>query len=642
MFLFEFKITCDVCRKAGLLIYYIIFINVKKMRDDVYKNIMRILRSVSQDSVPHSRKCMEILQKAYPMVPELTLESIYTLYYQRRMRVRHFKCKDMAEDLYQRYKSAVANGESRILLRMSLEFDLAPALLARLILDQHFVSEDNKFNTCKPTLFVRSVKPPNCKLPCVSEDSSVSHSLSDRQTSDNTVSEVSEDVSVEENSVDSKSLDDVSLPETDTVFETVGTEVIKDSATIPADQRHRAPSALQNGLLKSRGDKRMPGSGSVNNEDTGCVRLGTVHNERLVIVDQIFPNSSGKYECAVDEVIKRRGISSSKLGELGSATKEAAVSERQPRFQQGTTSANQKMSSKSKEILGVEVEESVVGKLSGPCKNSKPDTLEAATSTNQESCCKVVTVASQMMEEGFREELQELRNKLVQLKIETKMTKTDRPTGSDEAGIEFSGLKRSISRLMKDTTLIHDKILAHEVSMCVLYDDQYGPAATTYKHSLGQEYELKLVEAARQADLTFHLEARLRARGFDKTPDLLLVYPVAVGCSVVNWIESKALFADREVHGLYFEHQYERYCSRYGPGLVIYWFGFVESLREDDPFILVRDNFPKYIKHMNLLVDDASDGEADEEKGTQQEWEGAEPSTEDMTKFLERFKLNNA
>nr|CAD7409796.1 unnamed protein product [Timema poppensis] len=131
---------------------------------------------------------------------------------------------------------------------------------------------------------------------------------------------------------------------------------------------------------------------------------------------------------------------------------------------------------------------------------------------------------------------------------------------------------------MKDTSLIKDKDLAYEVLMCVLYDDQYGPVADAYKHSLGYDYETKLYQLAKEADISCRSEDYMRVNGFDKTPDLLLSKPIAIGQHVVNWVESKALFADEELHEIYFSEQYDRYRNRYGPGMVIYWFGFVEPL----------------------------------------------------------------
>ena len=60
-----------------------------------------------------------------------------------------------------------------------------------------------------------------------------------------------------------------------------------------------------------------------------------------------------------------------------------------------------------------------------------------------------------------------------------------------------------------------------------------------------------------------------------KTPDTLLTTDIIVDGFVIKWVESKALFGSSEALEEHFKTQLLPYNSRYGPGLVIYWFGFV-------------------------------------------------------------------
>eukprot|EP01102_Stenamoeba_stenopodia_P014621 TRINITY_DN487_c0_g1_i7.p1 TRINITY_DN487_c0_g1~~TRINITY_DN487_c0_g1_i7.p1 ORF type:complete len:151 (-),score=22.54 TRINITY_DN487_c0_g1_i7:327-779(-) len=63
---------------------------------------------------------------------------------------------------------------------------------------------------------------------------------------------------------------------------------------------------------------------------------------------------------------------------------------------------------------------------------------------------------------------------------------------------------------------------------------------------------------------------------------------------VVNWIESKASFGDEGSHMGNVQDQLWGYRNRYGPGIVVYWFGFIHDLREKwkSKGILLLHHFP--------------------------------------------------
>ncbi|CAG5866573.1 unnamed protein product [Menidia menidia] len=113
-------------------------------------------------------------------------------------------------------------------------------------------------------------------------------------------------------------------------------------------------------------------------------------------------------------------------------------------------------------------------------------------------------------------------------------------------------------------------------------------------------------------------ENQLRTRGYDKTPDIILEVPIgkylyykcqrfskmtklltaatSVEGHIVHWIESKASFGDDHSHRTYLDEQFWSYWNRFGPGLVIYWYGFIEELDcQRDRGILLKDSFPTEI-----------------------------------------------
>jgi hypothetical protein len=53
-------------------------------------------------------------------------------------------------------------------------------------------------------------------------------------------------------------------------------------------------------------------------------------------------------------------------------------------------------------------------------------------------------------------------------------------------------------------------------------------------------------------------------------------------CKVICWIDSKALFGDENTHQTSVLPQAQSYVHRFGPGLVLYWFGHAPLNRLGD------------------------------------------------------------
>lgn len=53
------------------------------------------------------------------------------------------------------------------------------------------------------------------------------------------------------------------------------------------------------------------------------------------------------------------------------------------------------------------------------------------------------------------------------------------------------------------------------------------------------------------------------------------------------------MFGDPSSHEQYMNSQYKAYVNRFGSGMVIYWFGFVDSIvDQEEKDVLVMDGFP--------------------------------------------------
>jgi len=156
--------------------------------------------------------------------------------------------------------------------------------------------------------------------------------------------------------------------------------------------------------------------------------------------------------------------------------------------------------------------------------------------------------------------------------------------------------KAMVAKYMRDTASMPDRDLSYEVWLATIKDDSYGPLAEAIKHSIGEKHEQIIKDKLRALNIAFADEHVLRNEGYDKTPDVKLEVPIAVNGKVVNWIESKALFGDDHCHEGYLKDQFWSYWNRFGPGLVIYWFGYNKELDcNAENGIQLMDHFPENI-----------------------------------------------
>eukprot|EP00897_Mesotaenium_endlicherianum_P006631 jgi/Mesen1/5997/ME000304S05015 len=133
--------------------------------------------------------------------------------------------------------------------------------------------------------------------------------------------------------------------------------------------------------------------------------------------------------------------------------------------------------------------------------------------------------------------------------------------------------------------------LRKDLYRCTENDTVSSPSVEMIRRITGIEYEGLMCSKLRELGIPFQSEEELRAAGFSKTPDAKLHVPIGVLGRTVWWIDSKASFGDEYNHRMNASEQFQRYVNRFGPGLVIYWFGYIDDLN-DHPDVLLLDHFP--------------------------------------------------
>ncbi|XP_016328802.1 uncharacterized protein C15orf41 homolog isoform X2 [Sinocyclocheilus anshuiensis] len=144
----------------------------------------------------------------------------------------------------------------------------------------------------------------------------------------------------------------------------------------------------------------------------------------------------------------------------------------------------------------------------------------------------------------------------------------------EEREASVAASRHVLNNMLREPYSIPDLLLAKHVEQCTVNDCCYGPLVNCIKHAVGLEHEDLLRDKLREKNLSF----------------------LAVDGHIVHWIESKASFGDEHSHHTYLNEQFWSYCNRFGPGLVIYWYGFVSELDcQRGRGILLRDGFPSDI-----------------------------------------------
>lgn len=145
--------------------------------------------------------------------------------------------------------------------------------------------------------------------------------------------------------------------------------------------------------------------------------------------------------------------------------------------------------------------------------------------------------------------------------------------------------KREVSALLKNVAAIEMERLRDEVRQCIAEDRVYSPLVERLKEHVGTEWEHHLARRLDMDRLMFKTEDEMRAEGFAKTPDVFFQLPhlvtLASGEQVVAlWIDSKASFGGRDALLQGLREQLTSYRMRFGPGVVVFWFGHAAEHRD--------------------------------------------------------------
>jgi hypothetical protein len=131
-------------------------------------------------------------------------------------------------------------------------------------------------------------------------------------------------------------------------------------------------------------------------------------------------------------------------------------------------------------------------------------------------------------------------------------------------------------KYLNNLKLVDDIRLRKELRRTCQYDLVYSPKAHEAQHRRGSRSEARIRAWLEKHYVKFRTESELRGH-HPKTPDFLLDTPIYVRGAQVNWIESKANFGDKIEISKSLRNQLIPYRELFGSGMVIYWFGIIDT-----------------------------------------------------------------
>lgn len=157
--------------------------------------------------------------------------------------------------------------------------------------------------------------------------------------------------------------------------------------------------------------------------------------------------------------------------------------------------------------------------------------------------------------------------------------------------------KKRIRKIIKNPFLLYNKEIKEKLALAnprikeeiiaaIATDFVFSPIAQEKHRKRGQYVEEKVKAWLERKKISFIREPEIDS---EKTPDFLLNSSFMVNGREIFWIECKALFGDVNEHRYYLERQYRHYLRLFGSGMVVYWYSFLEDIKDIEPKLVIKD-----------------------------------------------------
>lgn len=174
------------------------------------------------------------------------------------------------------------------------------------------------------------------------------------------------------------------------------------------------------------------------------------------------------------------------------------------------------------------------------------------------------------------------------------------------ASLILKELNLSKKVIFNNPEKIIDDRLRLEILEAWRFDNLFSPFAHKIQLKRGKLGEEIIDLWLKKLGIEFLSEQQLRIQNMLKTPDFLFNEPLIIDDQEIYWIESKAMFGTEHEHNYYTKKQFTYYEQMGGNGLVVYWYGYIDTILDKQYIIKDYTFFSQYkekiIELMNLGV----------------------------------------
>lgn len=142
--------------------------------------------------------------------------------------------------------------------------------------------------------------------------------------------------------------------------------------------------------------------------------------------------------------------------------------------------------------------------------------------------------------------------------------------------------KKQFGRMLRDFSFAGSARTKSDLAAALKKDFVYSPEGAENMGKRGKRVEVRVGEWLSSHGVVYHTEKDSQKLGRPKTPDFLLSKPFDIGGFKVHWFECKASFGDEFEYRRDYRKQLRHYVDLFGPGLVVYWYGFLSDLKTTD------------------------------------------------------------